>query len=219
MNVLFIGNSYTYYYEMPQMFETLCRDNGKEVQVFSVTKGGRKLFENLNPEDEYCQRIAEITAAQSIDLCFLQENSTLPIENSALFQEGVSGLMEKLRSRVSKFTLYETWGRQNGSEFLAQYQLDNRSMTQRLSDAYRAVAEHCGAGVSKVGTAFYQVNAGDSGIDLYHWDLSHPSYAGSCLAALTHFYSVFGVLPANTDCIHLTEQELSVLKQAVLSVL
>lgn len=40
---LFIGNSYTYYNDMPKLFETLCRENGKDVTAYSVTKGGREL--------------------------------------------------------------------------------------------------------------------------------------------------------------------------------
>ncbi len=34
MKVLFIGNSYTYFNDMPKLFENLSRENGKDVQVF-----------------------------------------------------------------------------------------------------------------------------------------------------------------------------------------
>ena len=50
MKILFIGNSYTYYNHMPEIFERLARENGKEVQVFSVTCGGHKLYEYVDYE-------------------------------------------------------------------------------------------------------------------------------------------------------------------------
>ena len=43
MNILFIGNSYTYYNDMPQMLAELAKENGNDVSVDAVTKGGRKL--------------------------------------------------------------------------------------------------------------------------------------------------------------------------------
>ena len=42
MKLLFIGNSYTYFNEMPEQLEALMRENGFDVTVHSVTKGGRK---------------------------------------------------------------------------------------------------------------------------------------------------------------------------------
>ena len=41
MNILFIGNSYTYYNDMPAIFQALARDNGKDVNTYAVTKGAR----------------------------------------------------------------------------------------------------------------------------------------------------------------------------------
>ena len=57
MKILFIGNSYTYFNDMPRLLEQLMRDNGIDVTVDSVTKGGRKLFENLQANDENSEKI------------------------------------------------------------------------------------------------------------------------------------------------------------------
>ena len=48
MKVLFIGNSYTFFNDMPNMLAALAAENGYSVSVDSVTKGGRKLFSNLD---------------------------------------------------------------------------------------------------------------------------------------------------------------------------
>ena len=45
MNVLLIGNSYTSRNDLANLLETLCRENGKDVTVRSVTQGGRKMIQ------------------------------------------------------------------------------------------------------------------------------------------------------------------------------
>ena len=41
MNILFIGNSYTYFSDLHDLFSSLCAANGQDVRVDSVTCGGR----------------------------------------------------------------------------------------------------------------------------------------------------------------------------------
>ena len=40
MNVLFIGNSFTYYNEMPKMFSQLLRSEGISANVEQIVNGG-----------------------------------------------------------------------------------------------------------------------------------------------------------------------------------
>ena len=48
MKVLFIGNSYTFFYDMPKLFEAECRERGAECDVDSVTAGGYTLEQFLS---------------------------------------------------------------------------------------------------------------------------------------------------------------------------
>lgn len=73
MNILFIGNSYTYYNDMPKIFENLAIENQKDVCVFSVTCGGHKLYKYADGEDEYTRQIDELMKMHWFDVCFLQE--------------------------------------------------------------------------------------------------------------------------------------------------
>ena len=52
-------------------------------------------------------------------------------------------------------------------------------------------------------------------IALYDPDMTHPSYAGSCLAALTHYYTLFGEYPENVDCLQLPEYQQEAFQAAV----
>lgn len=69
VKILFIGNSYTYYNDMPSLFSRLCGCNGKAAQVFSVTKGGRKLHENLDPADETTAELEAVLRENAMAIC------------------------------------------------------------------------------------------------------------------------------------------------------
>ena len=67
-NILFIGNSYTYYNEMPDILEKLAKENGKDVRVFSVTCGGHKLWEYAHGDDEYTAKIDELIKKTEMEI-------------------------------------------------------------------------------------------------------------------------------------------------------
>jgi len=193
MKFLFVGNSYTYYNDMPKLFCALAQENGKDVLVDSVTKGGRKLYENLAPEDEYCQKIASLCRKNTYDVLILQEQSYFPLVDFEGFVKGLDGVMKLVDAK--KNLLYATWGRKNGCDLLETLGLTSREMTARLADAYQKAADLLGAEVSHVGSAFRAVMERDASVELYHADLSHPSAQGSALAAMVHYTKIFGELP------------------------
>lgn len=203
MNILFVGNSYTYYNEMPALFEKLCRENGRDVTVYSVTKGGRELRAYGDSADETTAALDALVREHKFDICFLQEQSTLPLRDYDAFIAGLECVMKKVRGCTERFILYATWGRKEGSHTLKDYGWTNRSMTEQLRDAYNKAAAQLGAEVSQVGQCFYEAAPG---IELYAADLSHPSFYGSCLAALTHYRAVFRQLPGSMESLALDSE-------------
>ena len=208
MNILFIGNSYTYFSDLPTLFADLCRANGHDVRVDSVTCGGRKLYENLNefcsdlnPHDDYAKKIAELIDEVEYDVLFLQEQSCLPILNPQMFLAGVVGLSTVIGAW--RTVLYATWGRADGSDTLIHYGWTRQSMTEGLHDSYCQAAEIAHAEVSPVGLCFAEILNKHPEIDLYDPDKSHPSYAGSCVAALSHYKTVFGEMPHDLSALKL----------------
>lgn len=214
LKILFIGNSYTYYNDMPQIFEKLATENGKDLEIFSVTKGSRKLCDFMN-NDEYTQKLDSLVAEHHFDFCFLQEQSVLPITNYDLFLDGVKHLDEKLSDSVDSVVLYATWARKEGHKTLADLGLTAEEMTSKLHIAYKDAADVIGAGVSPVGLAFENALESGSTELCVNDNSSHPTYAGSCLAALTHYYTVYGEYPEKTSCLGLDDSVLEVFKNAV----
>ena len=215
MNILFIGNSYTYYNDLDKLFEALCRENNKNVTAFRVTKGGRKLIQYTDAEDPVTQELTDMLAKRQYQVCFLQEQSLMPATDYDGFWAGLTHVLQMLQPQDPQIILYATWGRKAGSTTLEDYRWTTETMTELIDAAYQKAGDALNAKVSAVGRSFWKVTQLDPRIDLHDPDLTHPSYLGSCLAALTHYYTLFGVFPENTSTFSLSEHALSVFKTAV----
>ena len=208
MNILFIGNSYTYFFDLPTLFANLCRANGHDVRVDSVTAGGRELhecldetYEKLHSTDGLAVRIGELLGEVKYDVLILQEQSCLPFHNRELFLKGARGLSAIVGADRTVF--YATWGRMDGSEDLDYFGWTRESMTKGLYDSYCKAAELVHGELSPVGLCFAKAVETTPEIDLYDPDKSHPSYAGSCVAALCHYKTVFGEMPSDLSALKL----------------
>lgn len=209
MKVLFIGNSYTYYHDLPALVGGLARENGKTLSRDAILCGGRKLFEYLDIPDDYTDMVKE-AAEKHYDAVFLQEQSYLPLADPARFMDGVARL-KALFTRTDRFILYQTWGRQEGSPLLKEKGWTSEGMTEGLRAAYRKAAETYGMTCSPVGTDFLKVQKAHPEAGLYACDGSHPSYLGSCLAAVTHYRALFGEKPAHILSLGLSEKDRKVI--------
>ena len=182
LRVLFVGNSYTFYNQMPQTaFTELAAAAGYAVEVTEVTKGGYYLSQFADPENEHGKRLRETIAGKRYDFAVLQEQSMNPIKDEARFLKGVADV--KALIDAEQFVLYATWGRNDGSPNLAELGLTREEMTEKLSIAYNKAAAQIGAKVAEVGNAFLAYAATQNKEDLYNPDKSHPSALGSAIAA------------------------------------
>ena len=213
MKILFIGNSYTFFNDMPSMFSELLAENGRKAQVDSVTKGGRKLFENLDENDANHQKIAEFVGENEYDVLFLQEQSQLPALDETKFFEGVKGVMELVKAK--KTVLYATWGRKEGSHVLDERGWTSKEMFSKITSAYSRAAKEFGTDMSCVGDCFLYLTENAPELEIYNDDKSHPSYIGSCVAAIAHYKTLFGELPSSFSACKISSDELEIIKTAV----
>ena len=167
MHVLFIGNSFTARNDVPAMIARLAAARGHHLTHRLLWAGGASLRMHWN-KGEAQRAIAE----ERWDRVVLQEQSTLPIKNAKRFHENVRLFAEPVRAAGAALVLYATWARAHAPE------------TQgALTDAYEAIGAELGATVAPVGRAWARVLATPGHPDLYDADGSHPSLAGSYLAA------------------------------------
>ena len=224
-SILFIGNSYTYYNDMPTaIFEKIARAAGYDITVNSITKGGWSLEQHANPDEEFCgvrvDAALKKDAPVKYDFVILQEQSLRPARDDAAhrFHTAVRYLSERIKETGATPLLYSTWGRKEGSPNLDEFGWTNESMTWRLAASYLAAANELDIPVAHVGLAFFDVYRAHPEIELYHKDKSHPSYAGSFLAALTIFTKIFGENVNKSDfCGELDEATVKILRDAAIS--
>ncbi|MBE6975620.1 MAG: hypothetical protein E7439_00260 [Ruminococcaceae bacterium] len=195
-NVLFIGNSYTNE-TMPKLFKEFAQAAGYDINVYSVVKGSWELTKFADPQDEYGKVVeSHLTGRREYDYVILQEKSILTATPELpKFYTAVRNLHARIQTAGAQTILYSTWGRKAGSTALTDNNLTNESMTWKVAAAYQAMGKELNTPVAYVGLAFYDIYTGDSNIEIYDSDKTHPSYAGNYLSAVTLFTTIFQVDP------------------------
>jgi hypothetical protein len=175
LNVLFIGNSFTARNDLPGMIARLAKANGITLKSRLISAGGASLRRHWNKgEAERAIR------AGTYDYVVLQEQSTLPVKNAARMHESVRLFDDAIRSAHAKTILYLTWARQHAPH------------TQEvITDTYTTIGREIGATVVPVGVVWQQVFRKHGDVALYDKDGSHPTLAGSYLAACAFFAILF----------------------------
>ncbi len=193
--VLFIGNSYIYTNNLPQVFQNLALANGDSIVYDSNTLGGYTL--QMHSQD--ATTISKIYS-QPWDYVIIQAQSQEPSFDTAYVAANVMPYAHKLDSMVhdndscTQTVFMMTWGRKNGdaSNCVAYPPVCTYAgMQGELRRRYIGMAAVNGAMVSPAGLAWRDVIATNPAFDLYSPDESHPSPHGSYLTACTFYSSLF----------------------------
>ena len=179
MKILFIGNSFTARNDVPGMLAALARASGEQLQHRLISAGGASLRAHWN-KGEAPAAIAETRH----DWVVLQEQSTLPVKNAGRMHENIRLFAPLIAESGARTALYVTWARRNVPEAQAA-----------ITGAYAAIAAEIGAALVPVGPAWEAFMRRCPGATLHDRDLSHPSPAGSYLAACVFYATLFGRTP------------------------
>ena len=188
--VLFIGNSFTYFNDMPGMLAEMFEAAGLDYQVQSLTKGGWYLSRYADPRDEMGAQLYANYVGIHWDYVILQDQSFNPAGDFDNFFAGAKTLCEVLKAGQVLF--YQTWAYEDGSEKLAKTGLTYNEMYHKLKEAYGRAAKELGGVLVPVGDRFAENHAQQSEVNLYKEDNFHPSEAGSRIAAEEFFKAICG---------------------------
>ncbi len=199
MRILFIGNSFTARNNLPGLLAQLAASRGQPLEYQLIQAGGASLRMHWNKGE--AQQAIERTR---YDYVVLQEQSTLPIKNPQRFHENVRLFDQAIKDSGAQTALYLTWARQNAPETQAA-----------ITDAYTAIGEELGAKVIPAGVAWQNFIIGHRAPALHDKDQSHPTLAGSYLAACVYFAVLFGENPMGiaSDLKGLTQAEAELLQK------
>lgn len=185
IRVLFIGNSFTYFNNMPELLEGLGQSATPAIAIETtlLARGGATLREAW--ERGEAKRLIE---HEPWDYVVLQEQTAL---GHVFLVNGVQRIVdtEKFKSAVR---LFDNVIRRAGAKTVLLVTAAPRRAPedqQALDYAYVSIAREIGAIIAPVGPAWAAARSQDVGLVLHDADGLHPSTAGSYLSACT-LYSV-----------------------------
>lgn len=210
-HVLFIGNSYTAVNSLPTLFQHIATSAGYTTPIVdSSTPGGETLAGHLKDTNTLKLIDSGAPDGRPWDVVVLQEQSETTAVAAVspyvdqLFVSGVRGLYQRIKAHDPKavVVLYETWSRDPA--LFAAGKVDTsfdgasaQEMQQRIRQSYQnAATSAAGAGnlplpIAPVGDMWEQDARSSTPVPLYSSDGSHPNSAGSYLAGLVIFSTIY----------------------------
>jgi len=193
--VLFIGNSYTYANNLPQMVADVTASAGDTLFFDSNSIGGYT----------FQQHTANATTLSKIssgnwDYVVLQEQSQLPsfpigqVEAECFPYATILDSMINDVNPCAETVFFMTWGRKNGDASNCSMWppvCTYNGMDSLLNLRYRMMADSNDAILSPVGAVWHYIRQNFPAIELYSADESHPSVAGSYAAACCFYSALF----------------------------
>ncbi|MDB5101888.1 MAG: hypothetical protein JWM80_6309 [Cyanobacteria bacterium RYN_339] len=197
VNVLFIGNSYTTTNDLPGMIGKLAEASDQLLAPTLHCEGGKPLKQQWMDG-----KARDAIRNGAWTWVVMQEQSqvpSFPLEQLRTeMYPSVRWLDEIVRVRGGARTLlYETWGHQQGDR-------QNRptdtyeAMQERLNLGYETIAREQKLTVAPVGRAWHLVHASHPDLPLWMDDGSHPTAAGTYLAACVFYNVLFGRSPVDS---------------------
>lgn len=198
--ILFIGNSFTARNDLPGLLAQLAAARGKHIEHALLSIGGASLRTHWNKGEA-----RSAIERGKFDYVVLQEQSTLPIKNASRMRENVLLFDESIRAAGAKTVLYMTWARKHSPE-----------KRKQITDAYETIGREIKALVIPVGRIWARFIAEHETPALYDKDQSHPTLAGSYLAACVFLATLLHKSPVgiDTQVKGLSSDDIRILQQA-----
>ncbi|MCF7849452.1 MAG: hypothetical protein K9M45_11435 [Kiritimatiellales bacterium] len=181
MNILFVGNSHTYYNELQDMFATLARA-GSEENVYSVRCTGPGV-----PLGWHCESPETLAMVEERewDMVVLQDRSGAPLETPDEMVRSAEFLAGKVRAHCdARIFLYMTWANLLGFE-----------QQDLVTAKYLELQKQLGCELAPVGVAWKKALETVPGLRLHDDDNRHANPFGTYLAALVFYKAVLGKDP------------------------
>ena len=189
--ILFIGNSYTTVNDLPSVFASLARSGGHRVQTGTAAVDGATLDDHAGSSTT-----AAKLGSASWDVVVLQEQSQIP--SVAQFREtqmypAARRLVGMIRNHGARPVFYLTWARRAG--WPENGMPDYGSMQASIDEGYLAIAAEQQATIAPVGVAWSAMVNQPAPPVLWQDDGSHPTEAGTYLAACVFYATIFRESP------------------------
>ena len=175
IRVLFVGNSFSYYYNLPEVVNAMSAYSDK---VYIDTRhslvGGSDLSQHLKGENG--TETLGILAKEKFDYVVLNHHSLATIKDADTFFETSKKMVDLIRSKGSKPIFMMTWAYKSNPLMLKTIAADYENMSSKL-----------GVDLIPCGKLFDEVRIKRPDLNMYEDDDKHPSKHATYLNGLTFF--------------------------------
>lgn len=201
--VLFIGNSYTHYNNMPQIVADMAASAGDTLEYAMSAPGGAGWYNHIDPYLTSTIPTMRLLQAGGWDYVVLQEQSLGPASPPQSYYQWCFTYAKFIVDSVRRYNpcaeiiFYMTWGRKNGLPATCPgdptwpVYCTYLGMDSVIRERYLEMAGFNKASVSPAGAVWRYIRNKFPSIELYEPDESHPSRAGSYAVASSMYTAIF----------------------------
>lgn len=183
--VLFIGNSHTYFNDMPFLFQSMTQSGQAKADgipgafATMIVHGGRLLSEHIRePEVQYNIKYG------AYDYVVVQQ-AAHPFPGKEILLADGKTLADWIHAAGAQMVGYMTWAEKAHPEHQTI-----------MTESYTALCEQTGSILAPVGAVWERIlQDKDAPVGLFYTDGEHASLAGSYLAASVLYAAIYGKSP------------------------
>ena len=190
--ILFIGNSFTFYWNLPSLVESMAHEKGILLDIYQSTAGGATLKDHW--EGKRGLESKKVLKEHVFSTIILQDHSTSPLLKTNESKEYFNRFIKLINKKKSEVILYGTW-------IYPASPLIGKSFngTDPIQHVLKSIADQTNSRMAPVGTAFRLFQDKHSEISVFTSDNKHPSAVGTYLAACVFFKMLTGESPLGLE--------------------
>lgn len=197
IRVLLVGNSYTMHHSLHVMLQKLAAqvEGGPRMTVDAVAHGGYSLSNHLRTG----QALARIRAGHYTHVV-LQGHSMSAVDHPDKLIADAKRFKQAIDASSGQTVFYATWARSPEVRLYRTHKSVRSfaQMSMLVSSTYFELSSLLRAGLAPVGSAFERALVEHPKLGLWGADGSHPSVAGSYMAACVLYGAITGIDPSRT---------------------
>jgi len=182
LKVLFVGNSYIFMNNLPQIVSIISDNCNTKLITQKSCSGGATVKDHW--QGNRGLRTKELISAGNYDIVVIQGQSREPINGRDSLIKYSTLFCDLVKEKGGKPYLFANWSRKK----VPQHQ-------KVINDVYRSIAISTGAELVPVGSSWIQAKKARPDIELYSFDGSHPSELGTFLTSCMLVSSILNELP------------------------
>lgn len=202
-SVLFLGNSMTYYNDLPSVFTQLSQSGGYLPEVYELTEGSYRLEYFADREDEVGSQVYDALENYTWDYVILQEQSGIATMGEDVMYPAARTLDTMIRQAQGESVFLMTWAYKEGIsiDFLPgfKYKETRAEMQTKIAGHYIDIAKELDALLAPAGIAFMRCTSQFPEIELWDEDENHPSPAGTYLSACVLYKVLYDQSPEGLE--------------------